>query len=94
MEGETFAVWEDPWRKPSYLFALVAGTLRLKIVHHHDGKKVDLRIYTEPHNIDKADHAMVSLIKSMKWDEDTFGLEHLSCSTSLPLMILTWADGE
>ena len=39
------------------------------------GKKVDLRIYTE-HNIDKADHAMVSLIKSMKWDEDTFGLEY------------------
>lgn len=76
--GRHFAVWEDPWRKPSYLFALVAGNLA-KIEDSFttmSGKKVDLRIYTEPHNIDKADHAMVSLIKSMKWDEDTFGLEY------------------
>ena len=60
------------------MFALVAGNLA-KIEDSFttmSGKKVDLRIYTEPHNIDKADHAMVSLIKSMKWDEDTFGLEY------------------
>jgi aminopeptidase N len=77
-DGRHFAVWEDPWVKPCYLFALVAGNLA-KIEDKFttmSGKNVDLRIYTEPHNIDKADHAMVSLIKSMKWDEDTFGLEY------------------
>lgn len=72
------AVWHDPHKKPCYLFALVAGNLK----HIQDefvtasGRKVDLRIYVEPQNIDKCKHAMLSLKNSMKWDEDTFGLEY------------------
>ena len=71
------AVWEDPFPKPSYLFALVAGDLS----HIHDefttcsGRKVDLYIYTQHHNIDKCGHAMVSLKKSMQWDELVYGRE-------------------
>ena len=76
--GKHFTVWEDPFVKPSYLFALVAGDLG-KIEDTFttaSGREVALRIYTEPHNLDKADFAMVSLKKSMKWDEDTYGLEY------------------
>lgn len=76
--GRHFTVWEDPWVKPCYLFALVAGNLgmiedKFKTM---SGKDVTLRIFTEKHNIDKCAHAMTSLIKSMKWDEETFGLEY------------------
>ncbi|MEB8433540.1 aminopeptidase N [Cocleimonas sp. KMM 6892] len=77
-EGKHFAVWEDPFKKPAYLFALVAGDLE----HVTDsytttsGKDVKLEIYTEAHNIDKCDHAMQSLKRAMKWDEDRFGLEY------------------
>jgi len=76
--GKHFAVWEDPFPKPCYLFALVAGNL----AHIEDsfttcsGKKVQLRIYVEEHNINKCDYAMESLKASMKWDEDVFGLEY------------------
>jgi len=76
--GEHFAVWEDPWVKPCYLFALVAGNL----ANIEDkfttagGREVTLRIFTEEHNIHKCDHAMKSLVKSMKWDEEVFGLEY------------------
>jgi len=76
--GKHFTVWEDPFVKPSYLFALVAGDLG-KIEDTFttaSGREVALRIYTESHNLDKADFAMVSLKKSMKWDEDTYGLEY------------------
>ena len=71
------AVWEDPFPKPSYLFALVAGDLS----HLHDefttcsGRKVDLYIYTQHHNVDKCGHAMSSLKKSMRWDELVYGRE-------------------
>jgi aminopeptidase N len=70
--------WEDPYKKPSYLFALVAGDL----AHIHDtyktmsGRVVDLKIYSEQTNIDQCSHAMRSLKQSMKWDEDRFGLEY------------------
>lgn len=73
-----YACWRDPFPKPSYLFALVAGKLVCKGDTHLtcSGRKVDLRIYVQEHNIDKCDHAMVSLKKAMKWDEETFGLEY------------------
>ncbi|TWA74219.1 aminopeptidase N [Azospirillum brasilense] len=77
-DGRHRAVWEDPFPKPCYLFALVAGAL----VHQEDrfrtasGRDVTLRIYVEPGNEDKVDHAMRSLIKSMRWDEEVFGLEY------------------
>ncbi len=70
--------WEDPFKKPSYLFALVAGNL----AHIHDqfitrsNRIVDLKIYSEKENIDKCHHAMTSLKQSMEWDEKRFGLEY------------------
>ena len=76
--GRHFAVWHDPFIKPAYLFALVAGDLS----HVSDafvtmsGRKVALEIYTEAHNIERCDHAMQSLKRSMKWDEERFGLEY------------------
>ena len=77
-KGKHFAKWQDPFKKPSYLFALVAGDLK----HVKDtyttasGKEVRLEIYTEAHNIDKCDHAMQSLKRAMQWDEERFGLEY------------------
>ena len=76
--GKHFVVWEDPFDKPAYLFALVAGDL----AHVQDtfvtssGREVDLRIYVEHHNHDRCDHAMTSLKKSMTWDEQVYGLEY------------------
>ncbi len=75
-QNQHFATWDDPHRKPSYLFALVAGDLR-KISKHYqtvDGRQVQLNIYAEHHNIDKCSHAMESLINAMQWDEQRFGL--------------------
>ena len=77
-DGRTKVTWEDPFRKPAYLFALVAG----KLEHIEDrfttmsGRDVTLRIYTEPHNIDKVDYAMDSLQRSMRWDEEVYGREY------------------
>jgi aminopeptidase N len=73
-----FVVWEDPFAKPSYLFALVAGQL----ISLNDqfmtrsGREVELKIFVEEKNKDKCDHAMKSLKKSMRWDEEVFGLEY------------------
>jgi len=73
-----FVVWEDPFPKPSYLFALVAGDL----VSLDDefvtrsGRIIELKIFVEERNKDKCDHAMLSLKKSMSWDEEVFGLEY------------------
>jgi aminopeptidase N len=78
VNGRHFAKWQDPFKKPAYLFALVAGDLE----HVSDsyttasGKDVKLEIYTEAHNIDKCDHAMQSLKRAMAWDEQRFGLEY------------------
>lgn len=70
-----FAVWEDPWKKPCYLFALVAGDLAMSEDKFKtmSGQEVTLRIYVQAKNLGKVDHAMVSLKHAMKWDEDTFG---------------------
>jgi aminopeptidase N len=76
--GRHFAVWQDPYPKPSYLFALVAGRLDCREATHRtpSGREVTLRVYVEPHNLDKCDHALVSLKKAMEWDEQRFGLEY------------------
>lgn len=73
-----YVTWEDPFKKPSYLFALVAGDLECveDSFTTMSGREVTLQIFTESHNIHKCDHAMVSLKKSMKWDEDVYGREY------------------
>jgi len=76
--GRHFAVWQDPFPKPSYLFALVAGDLA-RIEDHFvtmSGRKVDLHMYVQHHNIDQCDHAMNALKRAMEWDEETFGREY------------------
>jgi aminopeptidase N len=76
--GRHYAVWDDPFPKPSYLFALVGG----KLGHISDsfttrsGRKVELRVYCEPGKEDRCGWAMESLKRAMKWDEDRFGLEY------------------
>lgn len=76
--GRHWVVWQDPFKKPSYLFALVAGNLvSVKDTYTTcSGKKVDLIIYVEPGNEDKCDHAMQSLHKAMRWDEEVYGREY------------------
>lgn len=70
--------WEDPFPKPAYLYALVAGDLGLVQDSYKtmSGRTIDLRIYCDKGNESRCDHAMESLKKSMKWDEETFGLEY------------------
>jgi aminopeptidase N len=70
--------WEDPHAKPCYLFALVAGDLAHVEDHFvtRSGRDVTLRVFVERENIDRCEHALQSLIHSMKWDEDRFGLEY------------------
>jgi len=77
-DGRHWATWEDPFRKPAYLFALVAGDLWCveDSFTTMSGREVALRIYVEPENIDKCQHAMDSLKKSMKWDEEAYGREY------------------
>lgn len=76
--GKHFALWSDPYKKPSYLFALVAGDLECVEDRFTtaSGRDVTLRIYTEAHNIAYCDHAMGSLKRAMQWDEQRFGLEY------------------
>jgi aminopeptidase N len=77
-DGTHWAQWNDPWPKPSYLFALVAGNL----IANHDqfttssGRKVDLAIWVRPGDETRTDHAMRSLIASMAWDEQVYGREY------------------
>ncbi|WP_434778325.1 aminopeptidase N [Neisseria sp. Ec49-e6-T10] len=70
--------WVDPFRKPSYLFALVAGNLALSADEFitRSGKKVALHFYTEKQDQHKVDFAIESLKNAMKWDEERFGLEY------------------
>jgi aminopeptidase N len=76
--GRHYAIWHDPHPKPCYLFALVAGDL--KEIHDTyttmSGREVDLYIYVRHGDEGQCDHAMESLKKSMKWDEDVYGLEY------------------
>ncbi|GAB6387136.1 aminopeptidase N [Stutzerimonas marianensis] len=77
-DGRHWATWEDPFKKPAYLFALVAGDLWCveDSFTTMSGRDVALRIYVEPENIDKCQHAMDSLKRSMKWDEEAYGREY------------------
>ncbi|SNB66412.1 aminopeptidase N [Arboricoccus pini] len=76
--GRHFALWEDPFRKPAYLFALVAGDLACLEDHHvtRSGRRVALKLYADSAAIDQCAHAMDSLKRSMRWDEDAYGLEY------------------
>ncbi|VAW66370.1 Membrane alanine aminopeptidase N, partial [hydrothermal vent metagenome] len=76
--GKHSVTWEDPFKKPCYLFALVAGDLECikDTFVTMSQREIDCRIYVEAHNVDKCDHAMRSLKKSMRWDEETFGREY------------------
>ena len=80
MPGTTrhFAVWHDPFPKPSYLFALVAGDLGCveDTFVTMSGRKVALRIYVEPGKEDRCAYAMDALKRSMRWDEEAFGREY------------------
>ena len=77
-DGRHWVKWEDPFPKPAYLFALVAGDL----LHIEDsfrtssGREVKLQIYVDAENIKFCDHAMQSLKESMLWDEERFGREY------------------
>ncbi|MDY7097322.1 MAG: aminopeptidase N [Pseudomonadota bacterium] len=76
--GRHFAEWHDPWPKPSYLFALVAGDL---VAHSapfttRSGREVACNIWVRQEDLERTDHALQSLHRSMKWDEDTFGREY------------------
>jgi aminopeptidase N len=76
-DGRHYAKWEDPFRKPCYLFALVAGKLVAieERIKSGSGKEKLLQVWVEPHDLDKTRHAMDSLIHSIRWDEARFGLE-------------------
>ncbi|OUS39041.1 aminopeptidase N ['Osedax' symbiont bacterium Rs2_46_30_T18] len=77
-DGRHWATWEDPFPKPAYLFALVAGDL----AHIEDSfvtmsdRKISLKVYADEKDLDKLDYAMISLKKSMRWDEEVFGREY------------------
>lgn len=76
--GRHWATWQDPFKKPAYLFALVAGDLWAveDSFTTMSEREVALRIYVEPENIDKVQHAMDSLKNSMRWDEKVYGREY------------------
>jgi len=76
-DGRHWARWADPFRKPCYLFALVAGKLDglFDTSTTASGRSVQLAIYVEPGKLDQCPHAMAALKKSMRWDEERFGLE-------------------
>jgi len=76
--GKHFAVWEDPFPKPAYLFALVAGQFDIleDSFTTMSGRDIPLTIYVDPGDAPRAEYAMDSLIRSMKWDEEAFGLEY------------------
>ncbi len=77
-EGIKTVVWQDPFKKPCYLFALVAG--ELDVLEDSfvtcSGKSVTLRIFVEPGNVNKTQYAMTSLKQAMRWDEQHYGREY------------------
>jgi len=77
-KGRHFAVWNDPFRKPAYLFALVAGEFDVleDSFTTMSGRHIPLEIYVDPGNASKAEYAMDALKRSMKWDEEAFGREY------------------
>ena len=76
--GRHTVTWHDPFKKPSHLFALVAGTL--SVVEDSfttmSGREIPLQIFVEEKDLDKCDHAMLSLKNSMGWDEEVYGREY------------------
>ncbi len=77
-DGRHYAKWEDPFPKPSYLFALVAGKLAALEDRFTtaSGREVKLKIFSTPANLPRCRHAMEALQKSMRWDEERFGREY------------------
>lgn len=76
-DGRHEARWDDPFPKPAYLFALVAGNLvcRQENFPLKDGREASLEIWVEPQDIDKTAHTLESLKKAIRWDEERWGLE-------------------
>ena len=76
--NQHWVTWEDPFNKPCYLFALVAGELECIEDHFvtQSGRMISLQIFVEKHDLDKCDHAMQSLKNAMQWDEEVYGLEY------------------
>ncbi len=76
-DGRHWARWQDPFPKPSYLFALVAGRFvcREEKFITRSGREVLLQVWVEPGQLDKTEHAMASLTRAIRWDEQRFGLE-------------------
>jgi len=77
-KGRHWVTWEDPFPKPSYLFALVAGDLSCleDSFTTMSGRHVKLQIFAEKKDLDKLDHAMRSLQNAMRWDEEVYGREY------------------
>lgn len=77
-QGRHFATWIDPSKKPSYLFAMVAGDLEVHKDNFktYSGKNIQLEIYIEEANVGKTGHAMESLKNAMRWDEEVYGREY------------------
>lgn len=77
-DGRHFVTWEDPFKKPSYLFAMVAGQLQSLDDEFvtRSGRRVALQIFVKPKDIDKCHHAMDALKNSMRWDEEVYGREY------------------
>ena len=77
-DGRRSVTWQDPHLKPAYLFALVAGDLAVLEDEFvtASGRRVELKIFSEPHNIDQCDYAMGALKRAMRWDEERFGREY------------------
>ena len=77
-DGRHFVTWHDPYPKPSYLFALVAGDLGALEDSYTtmSGRRVALKIYSTPRNLPRCRHAMESLKRSFRWDEQRFGREY------------------
>lgn len=78
LDGRHYARWVDPFPKPSYLFALVAGQLACLEDQYTtaSGRNVTLQVFAEPQDIDKCGHALESLKNAMRWDEERFGREY------------------
>ena len=76
-DGRHYALWEDPFKKPSYLFALVAARLvcQEETFELADGRQALLQVWVEEGNLDKTDYAMQSLKHSIRWDEERWNLE-------------------
>ncbi len=77
-KGKGWAEWDDPWPKPAYLFALVAGNLQARsgTFRTFSGRKVALNVWVRPGDEDRCAYALDSLIRSMKWEEEVYGREY------------------